>query len=239
MKPIDYNGKYTITIKELIKQGHDIFPSSFPYYNPEKVEEFKQKFIKHFYYYEIGQDTLEEFKDQLEDTLVLNFPKYQHYYETWKVAKDLRWWYNKDYTVEHNRILDQKNQAENHNENRSNNLNHYIAKVQNEGNSTSKFLDTPQGLVQNLDDGYMTNITKDNNQDTTNSSGNSEGNTTSASDTNNNRHGVDIEIIRNLEYGNIGTTSSGHLVKKWLDNGLFNIDLLMIEDCQELFMLVF
>ena len=230
-------GNYTMELGQIIKKGGKIFDFDYPFYDPEHKKEFEEKFLLHFRYHEIGQETLQRFKYMLQDVLTTEAPKYDHYYKTWLVAKNLQWQYNKDYVEETCREL---NTIDNSNSN-SNSTSIGESGAYNTTtditDSTSKFSDTPQGKIENLEDGYLTNATIDRNEDVITSDTNTSDSNKSSSNNSSSRTGKDTETIVNKQYGNIGVTSSGDLVESWNKTAVwFNIDKIIFDDCESLFM---
>lgn len=73
---------YTIELYKIIKSGVNIFPNNYNFYSEEHKKEFEEKFIKHFFFREIGFETIERFKFSLETMLNEIYPYYQHLYNT-------------------------------------------------------------------------------------------------------------------------------------------------------------
>lgn len=235
-------GNYTMEIGQIVKHSKPadrtaIFDFEYPFYDEDHREEFENKFILHFRYNEIGQETLQRFKYMLQDVLTTEYPKYEHYYKTWLVAKDLRWQYNKDYYEENTRELNTQDNSTSNSNSSSNGQSGSRNVTEDITDSTSKFSDTPQGKIENLDDGYLTNYTKDRNEDVITSETNSSDSNSSNSNNSSSRTGKDVETTLNKQYGNIGVTSSGDLVESWNKVAVwFNIDKIIFDDCEQLFM---
>lgn len=68
--------KYTVELGELHESGTKIFNFEYPYYDPSKKTEFEQKFIDHFYFREIGQETPARFIHYLKCKCVERLPYY-------------------------------------------------------------------------------------------------------------------------------------------------------------------
>lgn len=75
-------GKYTVTIEEILKNNVDIFDFNYPFYNDEYKNQFEEKFINHFYFDEIGSETVARFKHNLKSTLNRIMPYYTQLYKT-------------------------------------------------------------------------------------------------------------------------------------------------------------
>jgi len=66
--------KTTLTLGEIIENNVDIFDFDYPFYNEERRKQFEQHFIEHFYFDEIGQETVARFKQRLKIKLNLIMP---------------------------------------------------------------------------------------------------------------------------------------------------------------------
>lgn len=66
--------KYTITLGEIVENNIEIFDFDYPFYNEERRKQFEQHFIEHFYFDEIGQETVARFKQRLKIRLNLIMP---------------------------------------------------------------------------------------------------------------------------------------------------------------------
>lgn len=66
--------KYTITLGEIVENNIEIFDFDYPFYNEERRKQFEQHFIEHFYFDEIGQETVARFKQRLKIKLNLIMP---------------------------------------------------------------------------------------------------------------------------------------------------------------------
>ena len=74
--------QYTIELRDVIRQGHKIFDFPYDFYDEGKKGEFEEKFIRHFYFREIGVPDVERFKHFLEDKMLTVFPYYNQLMKT-------------------------------------------------------------------------------------------------------------------------------------------------------------
>lgn len=74
--------KYTVTIKEILDNDIPIFDFEYPVYKPEFKPLFEQSFIDHFYFDEIGFETIARFKHNLKTKLNLIMPYWNKVYMT-------------------------------------------------------------------------------------------------------------------------------------------------------------
>jgi hypothetical protein len=58
--------KYTVELRDVVKSGVNIFDFIYPFYDETKRAEFEQRFIDHFYFREIGVETVGRFQHNLK-----------------------------------------------------------------------------------------------------------------------------------------------------------------------------
>lgn len=78
---------YTIELRDLI-QERNIFGFNYPFYDEKKRPEFEERFIKHFYFREIGCETPDRFIHYLEDKMNTVFPYYNELFITSLIEYD-------------------------------------------------------------------------------------------------------------------------------------------------------
>ena len=76
--------QYTIELRDVVKR-HNIFDFKYDFYKDSRRAEFEEKFIRHFYFREIGTETVDRFKHYLEDKMLTVFPYYNKLMETTEV----------------------------------------------------------------------------------------------------------------------------------------------------------
>lgn len=222
--------QHTIEINEMY--GNDefevfTFPYDFYTDHPQIKSEFERKFIQHYFFHEIGCETVMRWKVMLQSKLNMIMPYYKQLYESELRTKEIDFMLNKDLVEEFTRELtgtqntndtttSHTNQSENH-----------------KGSSQSKNSSIHDGVSSvKLQDGYLTGVMGDD----TSSTG-----TTSVSGSaqlTGNRDNRELETTRLKSQGNIGVTSSAELLAKWR-SVMINIDQLIIEECRSLFMQVY
>lgn len=205
--------KYTLELRYLYKDGkYDLF--SFPYnlYDNDLKPWFEEKFFQHFMFCEIGFDSVAMFKQRLMSKLNDIYPYYKQLYETEIASKDIDFLLNKDLKESYTREL-----SSNSNSNQETNVT---------SNSLSTAGQLTPSLIANSDkiDKFMDTAQKDNGSSNSTSSGESSGNSK--------------EEYTLTSQGNIGITSSAELLDKWRQV-LINIDLMIFDECNDLFMQIF
>ena len=193
--------KYTITIKNLMKNNFDFGLTSYPIFDENYRETLNNNILYYYYEDEIGVETPELFKIYLNRTLDRIMPYYNNLYKEQLKLLDNGLLNNVNYKEESNREIASSN------------------------NSTNKgkglYQDTPQGAIDMTEfnsQHYATNLTMNSNEDF--NSGNSTDNYVRII-TGNNGNRYPIELLRDIK------------------NNLMNIDNLIIEELEDLFMGIF
>ena len=214
--------KYTIELRALNNPPFfKLFDFEYDFYEESKKEQFEQKFIAYFYMREIEHETVEEFKHELRTKLNLIAPYYKQLYETELKSKNIEFLLNKDLKETFIREVESDTESLSNFNNESN------GKAKVETLSTTN--DTPQNRIDDLDK-YISSASKDKNTSDTSSSDNG-----SSISQNSNTAKEETTLISK---GNIGTTSSAQLLRDWRDV-LINIDMMILEECEELFFKLF
>ena len=217
---------YTITIKSLIDNNFDFQLDEYPIFDENYRNTLNQNILYHYYENEIGIETAPLFRFYLKQKLNEIMP---YYNELYKVQKKL---------INENLLLNNVNITENLQGTNTNNTSTSASSQSNSSNSGTSnnknlFLDTPQGDEYKgtiNDTNYATNVTFDNNtssntiQDTSSNSG-----TANVSGTN--------AYIKSI-IGNNGAKFNIDVLND-IKNKLMNIDLLIINELNDLFMQIF
>ena len=203
--------KYTITIRTLIDNNFDFKMTNYPIFDENYRETLNHNILYHYYENEIGFETAPLFRFYLNQKLNEIMP---YYNELYKVQKKL---------INENLLLNNVNLTE-----------RLIGSNTTETSSTSQstnkgknlFQDTPQGNISqqdiNAQNVYATNITLNDNSINDNSSANGSGtNEYLKTIIGNNGGKFNIDVLNDIK------------------NNLMNIDLMIINDLNELFMQIF
>lgn len=217
---------YTITIKTLIDNNFDFQLNDYPIFDENYRNTLNQNILYHYYENEIGFETAPLFRFYLKQKLNEIMP---YYNELYKVQKKL---------IDENLLLNNVNITENLQGTNTNNTSTSASSQSNSSNSGTSnnknlFLDTPQGNEYKgtiNDTNYATNVTFDNNtssntiQDTSSNSGTANVSATNA-------------YIKTI-IGNNGAKFNIDVLND-IKNKLMNIDLLIINELNDLFMQIF
>ena len=234
---------YTTTIAEMLNNGltQNIFPANYEFYldDAQARKTFEDKFIKHYYYREIGFETPFMFIQKLESHLLLNMPYWKQLYQTELESRDINFLLNKDLRETFIREVDTENETSGTNTTQQNSSN--VSSVNQEGTSTNTHKESSirDGVsTSSLEEGYLTGTSSDSGSNSTTGTSNSSDNLTSKGLLSQSENGKTVEKTDLLSQGNIGITSSAQLLKEWRDV-LINMDKIIIESCNELFMKIY
>ena len=203
--------KYTITIKTLIDNNFDFQMTNYPIFDENYRETLNNNILHHYYENEIGFETAPLFRFYLNQKLNEIMP---YYNELYKAQKKL---------IDDNLLLNNVNITE---QLQGSNTTTTSSTSQSTNKGKNLFQDTPQGNISqqdiNAQNVYATNITLNDNSINDNSSANGSG-------TN--------EYIKTI-IGNNGGKFNIDILND-IKNNLMNIDLMIINDLNELFMQIF
>ena len=205
--------KYTLELRYIYEdENYKLFDFPYNLYDNDLKPWFEEKFFQHFMFYEIGFDTIGMFKQRLMSKLNDIFPYYKQLYETEIRTKGIDFMLNKDLKESYVREL-----TSNSNSNQESNVS---------SNSLSTAGQLTPSLIANSQkiDKFMDSAQKDSSTSNSTSTGESNGNSR--------------EEYTLTSQGNIGITSSAELLTKWRET-LLNIDLMIFEECNDLFMQIF
>lgn len=202
--------KYTITIKSLIDNNFDFKMDSYPIFDENYRDTLNQNILYHYYENEIGFETAPLFRFYLNQKLNEIMP---YYNELYKVQKKL---------IDENLLLNNVNLTE---KLIGSNRTETNSKSESSNNGKSLFQDTPQGQISQTDidnQTWATNLTLNKNEiaDQSNATG---------SGTN--------EYIKTI-IGNNGGKFNIDVLND-IKNNLMNIDLMIINELNDLFMQIF
>lgn len=150
--------KFTITIKNLMKNNFNFGLQDYPIFDENYRETLNNNILYYYFEDEIGFETPELFKIYLNRTMNRIMPYYNNLYMAQKNLLQEGLFNNVKYTESSNRNLNSS------------------ANTSSTSKGKGLFQDTPQGQISMTefeDQHYATNLTLNNNNDTSSSSGNS------------------------------------------------------------------
>lgn len=207
---------YTITLMELIEMGLKIFDFEYDMKPQEHKTVFEELFIRHFYFREIGTETPGRFKYHLQTELMKLLPHYNKLYMSQGLEQ---------------RILDNYDVTEEFKRQTTSNSNieeTIGGSATANNNTTNQLSDTPVNRINISDNDYISSLTKEQNNSTQNINnkvdrlGNDQGN----------------ENWTRTMKGNIGIQTDADAVIKY-ESSLKNVDMLLLNELEVLFMGVF
>lgn len=202
--------KYTITIKSLIDNNFDFKMDSYPIFDENYRNTLNNNILYHYYKNEIGFETASLFRFYLNQKLNEIMP---YYNELYKVQKKI---------IDENLLLNNVNLTERLT---GSNTTNTSSTSQSSNKGKNLFQDTPQGEISNTeidDQKWATNLTLNNNSinDTSNATGNGT-NEYLKTIVGNNGGKFNIDVLNDIK------------------NNLMNIDLMIINELNDLFMGIF
>lgn len=209
--------KYTTTIRNLMDNNFDFGLRDYPIFDPEYRELLNNKILMHYYMDEIGFETAGLFKVYLNNKMNEIMP---YYNELYKKQKDLL--LNFDKTTNLTETFTRDNTTDTNTKSNSTSSNTAS------GSSKNVYQDTPMGSItqQNIDNyDHASNQEFNKNQNTSNIEDNSNltGKATS------------LENYIRTKTGNNGRLY-GIEILKMIKNNYMNIDEMIINELQDLFM---
>lgn len=252
--PFD-NTKVTIELRELVSNGVDVWAFDYPsYYKGDDKKAFEQKVLDHYWLRQIGQETpgrwLHYFRSRIREIM----PYYIQLYESQALMQSIEDPFG---NVDVTETFEQTSTGE-----RSGSLNRSTSgsldstttgssdvtttdTENNTGSSTKKFSNTPQGSIDNLDS-YLTEATIESaNNEKTGNGTSSATNLGSQKDTstgtqNDTTQDSETGTIRHTltKKGNQGVNTYAHDMKE-LRETFLNIDLMIINELKDLFLMVY
>ena len=142
---------YTLTLRQLVENKVNIFNFNYPIFKEEYREILENKIIRHFYYREIGFETIGRFLFELETKMNEIMPYYNKYYESTLFEFDPL--INYQLTETQTREVSAKGET------------------QHTGKTNNLFSDTPQGRIDFTDQSHVTAINEDDSSSTTENNG--------------------------------------------------------------------
>ena len=201
---------YTIDLYSILKdKNFELFDFDYDFYNEEHKKEFEEKFINRYMFDEIGFETVSRFKHYLKEKLNRIAPYYNQLYQT-----ELRC-LEGDIDFMLNKDLHETINVKDKNTSKSK------TNAKSKTLNKESYLDNGNASLE-LTEGNLTGVNS------------SDGNGITESD----MSGENEQLTELISKGNIGVTSSAELLKQWRQV-LINIDEMIIEECRDLFMLLY
>lgn len=229
-----------MTIAEMLSNPltEDIFPGEYSFYvdDVQARKAFEDKFIKYYYYREIGFETPFMFTQKLETHLLLNMPYWTKLYQTELESRKINFMLNKDLRETFIREIESENESSGTNVSQQNSSS--SSSVNQSGTTSNNHKESAinDGVAMlSLDSGYLTGVSSDNGESTNSGTSNTSDDIESSGTSSQTGSEKVLEKTDLLSQGNIGITSSAQLLKEWREV-LIDMDKIIIESCNDLFM---
>ena len=219
--------RYTIELRYLIEGNYDLGLKDYPIFDESYREQLNNKIIQHYYFREIGFETEALFKNRLNQKMNEIMPYYNQMYESSKLKIDPL------STIDLEEVFSRKSKTTGEGTSSTsgtgNNTNNFNSTDATDYGKISKFSDIAQAQTtpnEILNDKYLTSATVDDGQDKNTNTG------TNTSQTESTTSGTSTDK-RNLDEDT--TASESELLNMYRETFL-NIDMMIIDDLDELFL---
>lgn len=180
-KTTTYNTtKLTVELREIVESGVDIWDFDYPsYYKGTEKTAFEKKVIDHYYFRQIGQETVGRFLHVFRTKIQEIMPYYVELYKTKEIMAGIEDPFgNVDITETFSQTTTGSN-SENSTGSTDTTVNGNVESISTGTDNHSienlkKFSDTPQSSANSVNQGYLTNVTSDTGSDKRNLSNTSE-----------------------------------------------------------------
>lgn len=251
--------KLTIELRDIVNNGDnsvDIWDFDYPsYYSGKEKTDFERKVIDHFYFRQIGQETVGRFLHMFRTKIREIMPFYVQMYKSVEIMNNIEDPFgNVDITETYQETRTGKQEGTTEGSTTGTSSSTATSSTETSGTDSKtgteskvhKFSDTPQGNIANLDDGYLTEASKDDNNvtDRTESSGASSAESSGSGTTSETTEGnTTLDTTETIEHtfkkkGNQGVNTYAHDMIEFRQ-AIINVDMMIINDLNELFLGVY
>lgn len=236
--------KYTTQIRSIVENGFPIFDFDYPIFDENYRGVLEQNIINHYYFREIGFETVGQFKHFLKTWFQLEMPYYNRLYETEHIITKDDYYINLDNQTTRTVKTDQASKNDTTSTGSSSatatGSGSSTATTSSTNNGKTVFSDTPQARLQGED--YATNLTDVDDSGTSDTTGSSEETSTSEGSTNEVISGTGtlttIEEYTEHFLGNASMRYNADILEEW-KNTWRNIDKMIIEELNQFFMNIY
>ena len=226
-----YNTGVTVELGRLVESGVNIWDFDYPsYYKGEEKTAFEQKVIDHYRFRQIGQETTGRFLHSFRTRIREIMPYYIRLYESQELMDSIEDPFG---NVNMTETFEQETTGTRTGTSTTQSSSEASGTSEQSETREQRFSDTPQGKIENIDN-YMTTATVEDNgiskEDTATSTG-------SASGTSEDSESGTMKYTHTRK-GNHGVNTYAHDMKEFREI-LLNIDMLIIRDLNDLFLMVY
>lgn len=209
--------KYTIELRDVVKHTN-IFDFSYPFYDENKRAEFEEKFIKHFYFREIGTSSIDRFKYFLQDKFNTVFPYYNKLFEATEIEYSVL--KNYDLTETFTRTVDGENKSSGISSTVGRTFDEQHAKHRNKRDTTiNETIDSTGNVVEVENADTESNVNRNEQTETeTNKNNNTSGSNSKTTDSNTSGETEEIKRFLDTPQGKLDLSDSKYLTSLNHDN---------------------
>ena len=236
---------YTMEIRQMIDNSLiGLFTFDYNFYsdNPKDKEEFEKLFIQWYYFREIGFETPERFKLKLQAKLNVIMPYYRQLALTeWdkvRTAEQMMTSKNLKETSTHEQSITGNNESSSNGQSNQSGKGSSTQHQSTTNTQNGKSSNLSDGVSQaSLQDGYLTSTSSVDDKGVQTLSGSTTDNTEvkSSQNTSGTNNQVLTESTTFTSEGDIGIQTPAYAITEWRKI-LININQLIIEECNDLFM---
>lgn len=242
-----HTSKVTLELRDIVDNGENsvnIWDFDYPsYYKGVEKSSFEQKVIDHYYFRQIGQETVGRWLHYFRSRIREIMPNYIRLYESVKLMDELE---NPFDNVDVTETFEQEIKGESSGQSTGSsqgttagdNTTSHSSNTVTKDDKTHRFSNTPQGAISNLDS-YLTEASVDDNTNTEevkeNTKENSKINSTASSTESNNNSNTQTMKHTLTKKGNQGVNTYAHDIIEYRQ-ALIDVDMMIIEDLNELFL---
>ena len=216
--------KVTIELRDVVENGVNIWDFDYPsYYKDEQKTAFEKKVIDHYYFRQIGQETVGRFLHCFRTKVREIMPLYIEMYKTVEIMNNLD---NPFDNVDMVETYSGETSGSSSGSQTSSGSTQDI--VTNESNTKHRFSDTPQGTIDNLNN-YMT----EGSIDDVNASGCTDSTSEGQSSQESTNEGTNNYTL--TKKGNQGVITYAHDMIEFRQS-IIDVDMMIINDLNDLFL---
>lgn len=229
---LESTSKLTIELRDVLAGGVDIWAFDYPsYYTGAQKLAFEQRVIDHYYFRQIGQETVGRFRHMFRTKILEIMPYYVDMYKTVELMSNIEDPFG---NVDITETFEQETTDSASGESSATNT----GTGSSSGTQTStenkehRFSNTPQGSISNLDS-YLTEAAQDSNEVSDTSESSSETSATSSGTSSSESAGTVKHTLHRK--GNQGVNTYAHDIIEFRKS-IINVDMMVINELNELFL---
>ena len=236
---------YTMEIRQMIDNPLiDLFTFDYDFYsdNPKDKEEFEKLFVQWYYFREIGFETPERFKIKLQAKLNMIMPYYRQLVLTeWdkvRTVEQMMTSKNLKETSTHEQSITGNNESSSNGQSNQTGKGSSTQQQSTTNTQNGKSSNLSDGVSQaSLQEGYLTSTSSVDDKGVQTLSGSTTDNTEvkSSQNTSGTNNQVLTESTTFTSIGDIGIQTPAYAITEWRKI-LININQMIIEECNDLFM---